>query len=189
MIATALDSQGLVVDTFPSGLDFLKAQNKLEPGCVFLDIRMPGMDGLEVLGQLRLAWPSAPVVMISGHGDIPTAVKAIRAGAVEFIEKPFRLHTLFAVVEKLRNNELNLPPHISALQNTVSLEKVLSQREIEVLQLLVQGDQNKSVGTKLGISPRTVEVHRARIMQRLGTKSFAELVRAAVLAGYGGPNS
>lgn len=186
MMATALDSQGLEVETFPSGVAFLKALKQLQPGYVFLDIRMPAMDGLEVLKRLRQTWPSVPVVMISGHGDIATAVGAMRAGAVDFIEKPFRLATLFEVVRKLQNNELAVGTQAQPLLDAASLETVLSHREIEVLNLLVQGHQNKAVGIELGISPRTVEVHRARIMQRLGVNSFAEMIRAAVTAGLGG---
>ncbi|MGB7285304.1 MAG: response regulator [Salaquimonas sp.] len=183
-IVAALNSIDLEVESFASGLAFLDAQKDLAPGCVLLDVRMPDMDGLEVLEKLCQVWIDAPVIMISGQGDIPTAVNAIRSGAVDFIEKPFRLDDLFEVVNKVRNNELSAPTASEPANLSQDIEKLLSEREREVLVLLVRGDQNKVVAKKLGISPRTVEVHRARIMQRLGLGSFAELVRVAVLSGY-----
>ena len=182
IIESVLVRSGLNVRTFSSGVDFLRSQPDLEPGCVVLDVCMPGLGGLEVLRRLRAHWPDAPVIMISGHGDIPTAVKAMQSGAVDFLEKPFRQDALRTVVNKAVSRSANLPVPGTDSPDKMDLSALLTDRELEVLTLLVRGDQNKTVAQKLSISPRTVEVHRARIMQRLQVSSFAELVRIAVLS-------
>lgn len=137
---------------------------------------MPGIDGLQVLQKLAEQHNSVPVIMISGEGDISTAVTAMRDGASDFIEKPFTPDELEKVVARAvatRTAETARSPELA----------VLSTREMEVLELLVAGDANKVIAYKLGISQRTVEVHRARIMERLEVRTFAELVRKAIAAG------
>jgi two-component system response regulator FixJ len=182
-LATVLSVADYDVDTFSSGVEYLKALPGLNPDCVILDVRMPQMSGLDVLEIVKQHKPSTPVIMISGVADIAIAVKAMQSGAADFIEKPFEPDAVLKVVKKVCESA-NATSHQSA--NTAEIEAVyssLTERETEVLSLLVKGDQNKVVAHKLGISPRTVEVHRARIMQRLGATSFAELVRMTVLSG------
>ena len=170
------------VQAFPSGVEFLKALPELNPGCVILDVRMPQMSGLDVLEVLKQNHPEMPVIMMSGFADVSMAVKAMQSGASSFVEKPFNakdvLDTLESVLQTSSSNAKTVTnADIDALFSN------LSKREVEVLSLLVQGKQNKIVARELDISPRTVEVHRARIMQRLGVTSLAELVRLSVLSG------
>lgn len=180
-IGSILNDAGYVVEDHASGSEFLSSIDKLTDrnaiGCVLLDVKMPGMDGLEVLHQLATREVELPVVMISGQGDISTAVQAMRNGAIDFIEKPFTPEQLVKAVEANYRTE---QPSRDAIPSELAN---LSQRELEVLQLLVEGDANKMIAFKLGISQRTVEVHRARIMERLEVRTFAELVRKAIAAG------
>jgi two-component system response regulator FixJ len=182
-LATVLSVADYDVDTFSSGVEYLKALPGLNPDCVILDVRMPQMSGLDVLEIVKQHKPSTPVIMISGVADIAIAVKAMQSGAADFIEKPFEPDAVLKIVKKVCESA-GTTSHQTA--NSAEIEAVyssLTERETEVLSLLVKGDQNKVVAHKLGISPRTVEVHRARIMQRLGATSFAELVRMTVLSG------
>ncbi len=183
-LATVLRVADYHVETFSSGHEYIKALPGLDPDCVIIDVRMPKMNGLDVLDIVKQHKQNTPVIMISGYGDIAMAVKAIQTGAADFIEKPVDPEAVLKVVEracgsvrKKNDTEPNDAEFEAALSN-------LTNREAEVLTLLVKGDQNKVVARKLGISPRTVEVHRSRIMQRLGAKSFAELVRMTVLGGF-----
>lgn len=181
--AALAQQAGYQVTSFASGVDFLDAMPGLTPAPVLLDVRMPNVDGLAVLARLRQGWAQAPVVMMSGQADIPMAVKAMQCGAADFIEKPIRLNDVRPTIERAVEL-LNAAgqPDDAALSQAGRLE-ALSPREREVLALLVRGDQNKVVAQKLGISHRTVEVHRARIMRRLGVATFAELVRLAIACG------
>lgn len=182
-IESILIDLGLAVQSFASGIEFLEAQPSLAPGAVFLDVRMPKLDGLGVLSHLRQSWAETPVVMISGHADVPMAVSAMRSGASYFLEKPFSRDTIEMVVETVLkpNREPGAePPDSEARQHVLGS---LTARELDVLKRLVAGDGNKKIGLDLGISPRTVEVHRAKIMLRLGTQNFAELIRLALAAG------
>lgn len=182
-IEAILQDVGLEVQSFASGIEFLDAQPQLTPGGVFLDVRMPTLDGLGVLARLRQMWPDTPVVMISGHADVPMAVSAMRSGASYFLEKPFSRDAIEMVVDTvLRNGSHREPPDEDEPIGQQAFAD-LTKREMEVLKRLVSGDRNKQIGQDLGISPRTVEVHRAKIMLRLGTKSFAELIRVALAAG------
>jgi two-component system response regulator FixJ len=163
-----------------SGVEFIKALPGLNPGCVILDVRMPQMSGLDVLEILKQNHPEIPVVMMSGYADVSMAVKAMQSGASDFVEKPFQANDLLDAIERVleaSSSEAATDVEAGALLDN------LSDREMEVLSRLVQGKQNKVVGRELGISPRTVEVHRARIMQRLKATSFAELVRLFVQSG------
>lgn len=175
-VISILEPEGFEVIEFESGVDFLDAVKDLEPGIVLLDLKMPNVGGQGVLEAMPGG--AFKVIMISGHADIASAVQSLQSGALDFVEKPFTPDGLLA---KLRHWQRH-----SAMPRSTSNEnelKVLSKREMEILQLLVAGDPNKVVGFKLGISKRTVEVHRARIMDRLGVDSFAELVRKSVQAG------
>ena len=183
-LATVLRVADYHVETFSSGYEYIKALPGLNPDCVIIDVRMPKMNGLDVLDVVKQHKQNTPVIMISGYGDIAMAVKAIQTGAADFIEKPVDPEAVLKVVERACGSARKKS---DAEPNDVEFEAALSNltnREAEVLTLLVKGDQNKVVARKLGISPRTVEVHRSRIMQRLGAKSFAELVRMTVLGGF-----
>ncbi len=187
-IEAILGDVGLRVQSFPSGIDFLGAQPELRPAGVFLDVRMPKLDGLGVLTRLRDLWSDTPVIMISGHADVPMAVSAMRAGASYFLEKPFSRDAIEMVVDTFLCTGANETPKGQSSSATISQQvfSALTKREIEVLKRLVGGDRNKEIAQDLGISPRTVEVHRAKIMLRLGTKSFAELIKIALAAGLNG---
>lgn len=182
-VAAIAQEAGFHTRSFTSGIGFLDELDHLVEGVSLLDVRMPGVDGMEVLEILRARWPSTPVLMVSGYGDIPLAVSAMQRGASSFIEKPLDPDALIDLLVRVRSGEIlkfDAPGSYAVGKNGLS---ALSEREIEVLRLLVMGDQNKMVARKLGISPRTVEVHRARIMQRLEVKSFAEMVRLAIQSG------
>ena len=180
-----LKTSGYTVEQFTCGEEFLEAAPKLAPGCVLLDIRMPGMDGLEVQQSMAQAGVPLPVVIMTGHGDVNLAVRAMKAGAIDFIEKPFEKATLISALDqgfaKLGADDVRL---LRAQEAATRLE-VLSQRERDVLQGLVAGLPNKTIAYDLGISPRTVEIHRANLMTKLNVKSLSEALRIAFAAGLG----
>ena len=177
-----LDAAGFHVVSYQSPAAFLNAASGLSAGCVLLDIRMPGVDGLEVQARLNRLRVNLPVIVMTGHGDVPSAVRAMKAGAVDFLEKPFDDETLlnaiggaFAKASRLIGGDREA---VRAAQRIATL----SPREREVLDALLAGRQNKVIAFDLNISVRTVEVHRARMMERLGTKQFADAIRLAVMA-------
>ena len=177
-----LDAAGFHVVSYHSPAAFLNAASGLSAGCVLLDIRMPGVDGLEVQARLNRLRVNLPVIVMTGHGDVPSAVRAMKAGAVDFLEKPFDDETLlnaiggaFAKASRLIGGDREA---VRAAQRIATL----SPREREVLDALLAGRQNKVIAFDLNISVRTVEVHRARMMERLGTKQFADAIRLAVMA-------
>ena len=177
-----LKTSGYHVRTYESGVELLKGAPNLEPGCVLLDIRMPGMDGIEVQRALRDKGVTLPVVIMTGHGDVSLAVQAMKAGAVDFIEKPFEKAVLLSAiehgVERLRKSAAN---HDRADEAAVKLQG-LTPREREVLDGLAKGLPNKTIAYDLGISPRTVEIHRANVMSKLGVRSLSEALRIAFAA-------
>jgi two-component system response regulator FixJ len=177
-----LDAAGFHVVSYQSPAAFLNAASGLSAGCVLLDIRMPGVDGLEVQARLNRLRVNLPVIVMTGHGDVPSAVRAMKAGAVDFLEKPFDDETLlnaiggaFAKASRLIGGDREA---VRAAQRIAAL----SPREREVLDALLAGRPNKIIAFDLNISVRTVEVHRARMMERLGTKQFADAIRLAVMA-------
>ena len=180
-----LKTSGYRVRPFISGVELLKQARTLEPGCILLDIRMPGMDGLEVQQALREQGVALPVVIMTGHGDISVAVKAMKAGAVDFIEKPFEKSVLLSALDqgfsRLRKAERNKEREEEAELRIAAL----TPREREVLAGLAQGLPNKTIAYDLGLSPRTVEIHRANLMQKLGVHSLSEALRIAFAAGMG----
>ena len=180
-----LRTSGHKVELFTCGEEFLKGAQKLEPGCVLLDIRMPGMDGLEVQKVMADHGVSLPVIIMTGHGDVGLAVRAMKAGAIDFIEKPFEKATLMSALEQgfARLGEHDVRK-LRAQEAATRLE-VLTPRERDVLKGLVEGLPNKSIAYDLGISPRTVEIHRANLMTKLEVKSLSEALRIAFAAGLG----
>lgn len=180
-----LRTSGLVVKTYASGGELLDAGSALDPGCILLDVRMPGMDGLEVQKALGERNIRLPVIVMTGHGDVSVAVQAMKAGAIDFIEKPFEKATL---LEALEQGFLQLAQADTAtLRRTAAGAKlgVLTPREQEVLEGLAKGHPNKTIAYDLGISPRTVEIHRANVMSKLGAASLSEALRIAFAAGLG----
>lgn len=175
----------LLVKAFSSGDSFLEEIAKLDAGVVLLDLNMPGLSGTDVLPKLHLGYPAFGSIVVTGHGDVKTAVQAMKLGAIDFIEKPYSPHTLFRAIDDCiaRLEETDLSKSISKVSEG-KLAK-LSNREIEILLHLVDGKANKSIARILSVSPRTVEGHRANIMQKLDIDSLPEAVRLVHSAGLG----
>ena len=180
---------GYSVKTFPDGIVFLDQVSDQLDGCILLDVRMPGMDGLEVQGVLNQRGINMPVIILTGHGDVPVAVEAMKGGAIEFLEKPYEKQALVGAIE----NAFALLDNQTA-EDKRSLEAKakltnLTPRETEVLDCLVAGLTNKGIAQALSISPRTVEIHRAHMMEKLEADSLSSALRLAFLAGMGEPDS
>lgn len=174
-----LDASGYEVATFGSAAAFREGFDPGGAGCILLDVRMPGMDGLTLLETLGADGQRVPVVMMTAHADVPMAARAMRAGAADFIEKPFAQATLLDSVAAAMARAG--PPPDATLR--ARFER-LTPRETEVLRQMVEGLPNKLIAHALGLSPRTVEIHRGRVMQKTGARSLAQLVRMAIRAGY-----
>jgi two-component system response regulator FixJ len=178
-----LDAAGFAVAAYESAVEFLAAAPQLAGGCILLDLRMPGIDGLEAQVQLKRLGIELPLILMTGEGDVPTAVQAMKAGAVDFIEKPFDGDRLIAAIEAALARPNHSRHNREAAEAAVRIAS-LSRREREVLDGLVAGRPNKVIAHELGISVRTVEVHRARMLDRLGAHRLADAVRLAVLAAW-----
>lgn len=184
-IGFMLKTSGFDVTAYPSGVEFLAAAGSAIPGCVLLDIRMPDIDGLEVQQRLHDRGISLPVIVLTGHGDVTLAVRAIKAGAVDFLEKPFEKMALLAAIEDAFHRlEDAGRVQVDAGEAAVRLA-ALTPREREVLEGLVRGQPNKITAYELGISTRTVEVHRANLMQKLKVRSLSDVLRLSFAAGLG----
>jgi two-component system response regulator FixJ len=177
-----LKTSGFQVRTYESGVDFLKSATSLDPGCILLDIRMPGMDGLEVLGALRAKGVSLPVIIMTGHGDVSLAVQAMKAGALDFIEKPFEKAVLLSAIEHGIERLKRSAADVDRADEAAVKLQALTPRERDVLDGLAKGLPNKTIAYDLGISPRTVEIHRANLMTKLGVRSLSEALRIAFAA-------
>ena len=176
-LAWLLESQGFKVAAFASAEDFLKAWRPEFNGCLLLDVRMPGMSGLELHERLRAQYSTLPIIFITGHGDVPMAVAALKKGAVDFIEKPFNDTELLRLVSQCLVSEQE---HRARRRQDAEVSRrldQLTQREREVLDLIIAGKLNKQIADVLGISIKTVEVHRARVMEKMAAHSLAELVQ------------
>jgi two-component system response regulator FixJ len=176
-----LDAAGFQAVSYATPKAFLGVAAGLPTGCVLLDLRMPEMDGLEVQAHLRLINSGLPIIVMTGQGDVQTAVRAMKAGAVDFIEKPYSDDALIAAIESALKGSVR-KDRTGDMTAAAALIDTLSPRERQVLEALVAGQPNKVIAFDLGISVRTVEVHRARMMDRLGVRQFAEAVRLSVLA-------
>jgi two-component system response regulator FixJ len=179
-LAFMLGSAGLPIRLYESAKVFLKSLDPSLCGCLVTDVRMPEMTGIELLNRIKDRMPLIPAIVITGHGDIPLAVEAMKAGAVDFIEKPFDEEVLLKAVEAALDKaggEEN-----GQMQDVLMRLATLSERERQVLAGLVAGQANKVIAAAHGISPRTVEVYRANVMTKMQAKSLPELVRMAVLA-------
>lgn len=178
-----LGSAGYEVRLYDSAATFLKAVPDLAPGCVLTDVRMPGLSGLELTRQIKTLNLDLPIIMMTGHGDIPLAVDAMKAGVIDFLEKPFETDVLLtAIASAITGPGAEDPSAIpSPFQGTLGH---LSPRETEVLRGVVDGKANKVIAFELGISPRTVEVYRANVMTKTGAAGLPDLVRMAMRGGY-----
>jgi two-component system, LuxR family, response regulator FixJ len=177
-----LDSAGLCARSYESPLAFLDAATGLSAGCVLLDVRMPEMDGLTLQAWLSKLEVALPVIVITGQGDVQTAVRAMKAGAVDFIEKPYNDEALLNAIETALARA-GQPDRVHEAGEAKRRIAELTPRERQVLDALVAGHPNKVIAYDLGISVRTVEVHRARMMERLGVHQLAEAIRLSVMAG------
>lgn len=177
---------GFMVKTYPDGISFLDQVSDENDGCILLDVRMPGMDGLAVQSVLNKRGINMPVIILTGHGDVPVAVEAMKGGAIEFLEKPYEKQALVGAIENaftlLDNQTADDKRSADAKAKLTSL----TPREMEVLECLVAGMTNKGIAQALAISPRTVEIHRAHMMEKLDAESLSNALRMAFLAGIGG---
>ncbi|HKR17367.1 response regulator FixJ [Rhizorhapis sp.] len=181
-ISFLLRTSGYATTLYGSGKEFLSSLSKLERGCILLDVRMPDMDGMEVQQRLREAGVMLPVIIMTGHGDVDMAVRAMKAGASDFIEKPFEKDVLLGALDSARQR-LEADNLLDArCEDARARLNILTPRERDVLKGMVDGLPNKTIAYDLGISPRTVEIHRANLMQKLGVQSLSEALRIAFTA-------
>ena len=178
-----LESSGYRVATYPSAATFLE-NYRLESGaCVVLDVRMPGTSGLELQQEISRRGRSIPVIFVTGHGDVPMAVQAIKHGAFDFIEKPFKDEVLLALIEKATKSDAALRVEDAQRQSTAARLATLTQREREIMECVVAGKRNKAIAEELGISVKTVEIHRSRVMEKMGAESLAALIQMVMPQG------
>ena len=178
-----LAAAGFAVETFESAADFLAVLPEVETGCVVTDVRMPGIDGIELLKRLKQEKASLAVVVMTGHGDVALAVEAMKAGAADFIEKPFDDERLIETVRAALADAPRRDDAEAAASPIVARVASLSPRERQVMEGLVAGLSNKAIAREYEISPRTVEVYRANVMTKMQAANLSELVRLAVRAG------
>jgi len=181
-LAWLLDGERYAVHTYPSGEDFLARHEPGRPACVILDIRMPGISGVEVHEQLMRRGTAIPVIFVTGHGDVPMAVEAIKRGAFDFIEKPFSETKLMAIIGRALEEDARKAGENNTASDISSRLTKLSPREREVLDLVIAGKMNKTIADAMNISIKTVEAHRAKVMDKMGAKSLAELVQLVMQA-------
>jgi two-component system response regulator FixJ len=178
-----MESVGLECETFASGQDFLSAYSPDQPGCLVSDIRMPGLSGLDVQRELQAQHDALPIIFITGHGDVSMAVEAMRQGAIGFLQKPFRDQELLDQVQAALDRDRSEHDRTAARRRFEARLSTLTTRERQVMGLVVQGLPNKSIAADLNVSHRTVEIHRARVMEKMGARSIAELVRMDLSLG------
>jgi two-component system response regulator FixJ len=182
-LAVLLAAQPYAVSSYAAPREFLAAAPSLPAGCLIADLRMPGMTGLELQKHLNEQGLYFPTIVVTGHGDVPAAVQAMKEGAVDFIEKPYAAEAILASVAAALARLAEIGPADPAARQAAARLASLTPRERQVLDGLVAGLPNKSIAYDLEISPRTVEVHRARVMQKLQARSLSEVVRLALAAG------
>ncbi|MHC2465211.1 response regulator FixJ [Bradyrhizobium embrapense] len=182
-LAFLLDVNGFAVTTYETATDFLDQFKSSEVDCIVSDIRMPGMSGLELIRKLKADAVACPIILMTGHGDVALAVEAMKAGAVDFIEKPFEDEALLRAIGEALQAQSAAPADDTIKREAEARLVDLSPRERDVLRGLVAGKINKVIAHDLGISPRTVEVYRANLMAKTNVRSMSELMRIAIAAG------
>ncbi|MDE2462949.1 MAG: response regulator transcription factor [Alphaproteobacteria bacterium] len=184
-LAALLSAEGYETETFPSARAFLDSYVPSDNCCLIADIRMPDMDGLQLQEELNRRQANLPIIVVTGHGDVPLAVRAMKAGAIDFLEKPYDEAVLLASLIRCAQAASSTASQSAANHEIQSRLEHLTERERQVLQLLAAGKPNKVIAYELTISPRTVEIHRARVMEKMRASSLAELVRMVVAIGSG----
>lgn len=184
-LALLLQSHGLTTHSYGSAEQLLSRLAVIEPGCAVVDVRMPGMDGMALLKLLTARGPDLPVIIVTGHADVALAVRAMKDGAVDFIEKPYTEFAMLGAVESAIARARDRRNSRAAAEQAEARIATLTPREREVLNGLIDGLPNKVIAHELGISPRTVEIHRANLMEKLACRSLAEVIRLATAAGLG----
>jgi two-component system, LuxR family, response regulator FixJ len=187
-LALLLESAGYSVRAYDSALTFLQAASDHMLGCVLTDVQMPELDGLELQRRMNERGIRLPVIVMTGHGEVPIAVEALKAGATDFLEKPFDDSQLLAAIAGAIAISRQTSEAAAAVASIATRLATLTPREREVLDRLVAGQPNKTIAYDLGSSPRTVEVHRARVMEKMGARSLPELVRMTIAAGVAVPS-
>ena len=172
-----MESNGIAVQTFATATAFIESYRRGDPGCLVLDLRLPGMGGLELQGYLAQREIEIPIVFVTGHGDVPAAVRALKGGAVDFIQKPFDYREALLTVKKAFERDCDIRARRARRSGIDARVALLTERECEVLERVIAGKQNKLIAGELAISVKTVEVHRAKVMEKLGAASVAELVQ------------
>jgi two-component system response regulator FixJ len=185
-VAFLLQTAGIAVRTFESAAAFLAAMPLADAGCIITDVRMPDIDGIELLRRLKGMNVAVPVIVITGHGDVPLAVEAMKIGATDFLEKPFDDTALLDAVQAALGQGEQARAQNAERQDIATRLAALSTRERQVLDGLVAGHPNKTIAFDLGISPRTVEIYRANLMSKMQASSLSNLVRMALIAGVTG---
>ena len=186
-LSLLIKSVGLNVETFSSAQQFLDVLDPSRPGCLVLDVRMPGMSGLELQETLHRRHVKIPIIMISGHGDVPMAVQTVKMGAIDFIEKPFRDQVLLERIQKAILKDSETRQEQDELNALTARMDHLTVRERQVMNLVVAGKANKVIALDLGIKQKTVEFHRARVMEKMQAESVADLVKMAAKIGVADP--
>lgn len=182
-LSLQLEASGFKVATFPSAIEFLNEAASLPAGCVIADVRMPEIDGIELQSRLAGMNIHFPVIIVTGHGDVALAVRAMKAGAVDFVEKPFTEQVILDSIRQAQSRFAELQATEAAAEAVRERLALLTPRERDVFEELVHGKQNKVIAADLKISPRTVEVHRARVIEKMQAHSLSDLVRMALTAG------
>lgn len=179
-IRLLIRSIGLRAETYGSGQEFLEAFEPDRPGCLVLDVRMPGMSGLDVQQLLLERRSTLPIIFVTAHGDVPMAVEAVKAGALDFVQKPFRDQELIDRIQQGLAQDDRIRRDSAGIEEIEQRLSTLTPREREVMELVVVGNPNKVIAIDLGLSERTVEIHRARVMEKMQADSLPHLVRMVV---------
>ncbi len=169
------------VETFPTANAFLESYNEAMAGCIVLDIRMPGMDGMELQKELNNQNSILPIIFVTGHGDVPMAVEAMQLGAIDFIQKPYREQELLEKIKAALELDAEQRESLTEKKEINRRLEELTPREKEIMDMMIEGHANKVIAIDLDISQRTVEIHRSRVMHKMGTHSLAHLVRMVLM--------
>jgi len=175
-----MESNGIAVKTFATAAEFIDSYRNVGTGCLVLDLKLPGMSGLELQEYLHRRSIEIPIVFVTGHGDVPAAVSALKGGAVDFVQKPFSYKDVLSVIEKAFETDAKIRKKRMQQSRIAGRLATLTEREQEVLQRVIEGKPNKIIAAELDISVKTVEFHRAKVMEKMGVTSVAELVQFAM---------